>query len=368
MNWTYAGKITIMMFICLLCSCSGEYRQAIKAYEQARADNQLQPLVQALKTLSRLDPEQYQQQFSLASQAQQQYQQAQASLAQGDYLAAYLASHASYRALTTETNKALLIASGKALVPLMRAQGEIKRSYLALPESMGEMLQAYASREVENWQQLALNTLLGQLTRGILALENAVKIIHEHKLEALDPAISSWSTGINSRLALLTGVRDYLVGEVRYLSASKLLELNLVLAKESASLLSYVRDEVAQKTLYPVFFKAQQKYRPYGELLENVSLALSLSQRDIHAPWYQHWQALADEVLQQQQPFSRYPQLADKRSRQIKALIAKNKRQAPEWGVGLADITSFNHEYPKISELVDKLNQDKTLLYLGSPG
>ncbi|WP_281560338.1 hypothetical protein [Thalassomonas sp. RHCl1] len=368
MNLSCVGKITVVMFTFLLFSCSSEYQQALKVYERARADNQLQPLVLALKTLSRLEPGQYLEQFFLASEAQKQYQQAQVSMAQGNYRAAYLASHASYRALATENNKVLLVASGKKLIPLMRIQEEIKRSYQVLPESMAEKLQGYANQGVEDWDQLALNTLLGQLTQGMLALENAIKLIHEHKLEALDPEISALLTGINNRLAALTAARDYLVGEVRYRNALILLELNVLLTGESTSLLSYVRDEVAQKTLYPAFFKAQQKYRPYGELLENVSLALSLSKRDIHAPWYQRWQVLAEQVLQQQQPFSRYPQLADKRSRQLKALIANNKQQVPEWGGGFADITSFNHEYPKISELVDKLTQDKTLLYLGSPG
>jgi len=352
----------MFIFILLIGCSSPEYNAALDAYKQAKAEHQLEPIVIALKTLSKLDPEKYQSKLDIAKVAQFNLKEAKRYLLNNEFHLAYLASHASYRTLFSLESQSILIKSGKLFLPIFLVDRNIEHLFEDNFSSLSQEVENYREHPIQNWNLVALNQLLQQLSKSDKVLKQSLAIINNKQLNSQFQPIAAWQSNIEARHKVVKNTLDYLVNLALYRSSKNLLILNESLAEDSRKLLSiYVNVKAAKYNLQSYFIKAREQHSPYKVLIENISLATQLSRRDVNANWYKEWNELESFILEPKGLFEYYPQLSAGRTKQLNQLIQENKPNPPDLTVTLP-INDFKLNNSPIYNLIEKLKMDYLLL------
>ena len=355
----YQATIFIVSFLLLVSCTSPEYKNALALYQQAKSTQNIQQLTQALTTLASLAPEKYQTELIKVKQAQNSLKQALAHQAQHDDYAAYLASHASYRSVPNTAAKQVLVKTGKSLFPLLQAQSNLDNSFNYRPQQLTQMLEKYSQLPINDWDLIAVNSRIEQLSKSIHALNKALKSL---KLNTSSVATAQWQSAIAQQLAMVTQARNYFANLARYQGAKKLQILNNSLRAESIKLLSLVRPKLAKESIQPAFINAQNNYAQLQGLIENLSLAANLSKKDIHIAWYQHWHNIEKSILMPEGDFSLYPAKSLAMHKQLNAFTNMDKIAIPQLDLGFYHKDIIAKNFTKISALTKKLAVDKALL------
>jgi hypothetical protein len=354
----------LILFSSFLFSCSSpEYSAAIQLYEKSKSTHQLSPLVNALKVMVKFEPLRYQEELTLAERALLQLTRARAYKESGDFYLSYLASHDAYRMSLSNEAKTLLKLSGRKLFPLYKAQVKLTKSLQHIPKTLVVEIRQLSKLPVTKWNLVAVNELFAQLSESILALESALRLIKKDQLQLTVPEVVSWQKEVEVKLSLLKQTQQYIVGLARYPSAKKLLTLNAELSQQSTKLLALIRPSLAKNAMKPDFIQAQKSYAVYQNIVENVALASYSSGFDAHAKWYQQWHDLELSILQQNKLFSDYPEQAQARVNKLQFFIDRDTGKVPNFKANTFNVSRFNQQYVKISDLVAKLSRDKALLY-----
>jgi hypothetical protein len=353
--------LTFTFFLIIGCT-SPEYDAAIDSYREAKASHLLKPLVVALKKLSKLNPEKFQNELNIAKNAQVKLKEAESYLLNNEFLLAYLASHDSYRTLFSFESQAILIQSGKSFLPIFQAHKNFEYLLEDHFNRLSQEIENYRQSPVQEWDLVALNQLLIRLSESDKALKDSLIVIKNQQLYLSIQGLVGWQSSIENQHKIVKQTLDYLISLARYRSANLLLTLNRILAEKSRKLLSIYRvAESAKYNMQHYFVKAQQQYYPYKILVENVSLATQLSQKDIHASWYVKWNELESFILEPKGLFEYYPQSAEGRAEQIHQLLRDNNLNPPD----LAQLSindNFKEKHPTIYSLIEKLKKDYALL------
>ena len=146
------------------------------------------------------------------------------------------------------------------------------------------------------------------------------------------------------------------------MAAEVLFKLNQSLTTESTKLLSLVRVSMAEDAVRPLFFNAYKEYQPYQQVVENISLASKLTNKDLHAKWYKDWAKLENSVLAPGEDFAKYPQNSRKRVEQLNSFLQVNLMSLNSVKDKVLNEDKLKQISPKINEIVEKLKRDKSLL------
>ena len=341
-------------------SCtSPEYKAALKSYQLAKSTKNIEQLAQALTTLARKSPEQYQAELKKVKQAQALVKQAINFQAQHDDYAAYLASHESYRSIANTAAKQILISTGKKLFPILQAKLNIDKSFNYRPQQLRKMFKRYQQLPINEWDLIAVNSTVEQLSKSIHALNKALKSI---KLNTSSVDTTHWQSTILHQITLVTNARDYFSNLAKYQGAKALKTLNDKLRDESITLLSLVRPKLAKESMQPLFLKAQNNYAEFEALIENLSLAENLSKKDIHIAWYQHWHNIEKAILMPEGDLSLYPAKSLEVNKQLATFLDKDKIAVPKFNEVFYSQSIMIKDSGFLLPLTEKLNIDKALL------
>jgi hypothetical protein len=346
-----------------LLSCSFiEYDKALHSYKQAKLDQNLSDITSTLTTLAKLKPEKHKAQLNTVIKANVQLQQAQEYFTNGDFYNSYLLSHGSYRSVPSIKAKVLLSESATPLLPILKAQLSIEKSFQYTVLLLPNLFENYEATPISHWDLVKVNTILEQLGRSIKALDYALNIIESRDIYLPDSQLTQWEKKIEQQRNIITLARDYLPTLAKSRSAKILLELNQSLTNESINLLSLVSPALAKQTIQSSFYKAQVIYSPFQEVIENISLAMNLNSKDVHANWYQGWNRIEINVLELKDDFTNYPRLSKHRIAQLNQQLENEKVIIPKIVDNLVSKKDFNQQLSVITGLVEKLKQDKALL------
>ncbi len=353
----------LVILLLLLTSCSSaEHQEALRLYEIAKANNNIHQLTTALSTLAKLAPEDYQAEFIKVTKAKKQLEQAQNAQTQGNNYSAYLSSHDSYRSVPNGESKKILISSGKALLPILKAQLAINKSFQYRPKQLTTLFKTYSQLPISKWNLIKVNNSVEQLGKAIIELNKALVQIEIATSTITIPEVSPWQITIENQMIMVTQARDYFANLARYHSAAELIKLNQALTTESTTLLSLVRPELAQESMYKAFLKANNQYAPFQNLIANISLAENLSVKDIHTIWYESWQNIEIATLAPEGGFEHYPTGSKKRARQLTTYLDKSNINIPSLAENFQNKAALSQKLPQLMILTEKLIEDKGLL------
>jgi hypothetical protein len=353
----------LVILLLLLTSCSSaEHQEALRLYEIAKANKNITQLTTALTTLAKLAPEEYQAEFIKVAEAKKRLEQAQHAKNQDNNYLAYLASHDSYRSLPSGESKKILISSGKALLPILKAQLAIDKSFQYRPKQLTTLFEKYSLLPVSNWDLIEVNNTVKQLSKAVFELDKALIQIEIATPNTEIAEISLWQSAITNQMTIVAQARNHFANLARYKSAIELITLNQALTAESKKLLSLVRPKLAQESMYKSFQKAKDKYAPFQNIITNISLAENLSAKDIHTLWYKNWQNIEIAILAPADEFEHYPAKSEKRTRQLATYLNKNNITIPTLADSFDNKTRLSQKQPQLTVLTDKLKEDKTLL------
>lgn len=356
-------KILLAISLVLLVSCSSaEYTEALRLYELAKSNKNIHQLATALSALTKLAPEEYQAEFSKVTKAKKLLEQAKHSQAQGNHYLAYLASHDSYRSVPSINSKKILISSGKALLPILKAELAIDKSFQHRPKQLTTLFKAYSQLAVSDWDLIKVNDAVEQLSKAVMALKKALIWIKSEIPNTKIPELSLWKATIENQFEMVVKARNYFSNLARYHSATKLTKLNQELATESIKLLSLVRPKLARESMTKAFQQANTQYAPFQNLIANISLAENLSKKDIHIIWYENWHSIEIATLAPKAEFEHYPAESKKRAKQLASYLNKSSISIPSLTDSFENQTALNQKRPKLMRLTNNLKEDKALL------
>ncbi|MFT5759416.1 MAG: hypothetical protein ACI9LM_004178 [Alteromonadaceae bacterium] len=362
LNTLTLNTILIFAIVFLLSCTSPEHSKALENYDKAKHNHSLPSLIQALKILVKFEPDDYKSELTKNLQLAESLAQAKKYMADENYYQSYLNSHDVYRQSLDRKSKALLIASGQKLTPIIKAQNNIESFFNNRPKHLSKILTKFAMSPVISWNLIEVNQLINQLSENKRDLQSALLSLSNDNYVLEIPEINQWIKGIEAQLANINHAQNSIINRARHQSATALLDIHKSLTKESIRLLSYVNSKLAIETLAPTFAKATETYNPYKVLIENISLALLLSRADIHVSWYKHWVSIENNVLQPIEPFSNYPKDAKNINLQLNQLINENISALSSLRSDSNNLAEFSDQYPKINILIKKLKRDKALI------
>ena len=352
-----------LVCLLLLTSCSSaEHKEAIRLYELAKENRNIYQLTSALNTLAKLKPEQYQAEFTKVEKAQNLLEQAKIYQTQGDYYSAYLSSHDSYRSIPSLDGKKAVIDSGRALLPLLKAQLSIDESFIYRPKLLSEFFIKHSELPVVDWDLIQINSTVEQLSKALVELDKALVFIKSASDNAQFSEIFSWQSAIEKQLIIVTEARNYFSNLARYHSAKILIKLNENLSKESRKLLSLVSQKLAQESMEIHFLKAQNKYAPFKNLMANLSLAEKLSAKDIHADWYANWKIIETSILEPEGDFKNYPKHSQYRNKELTTFTERINITIPALKEAYYNKAAIAQTHPSIMKIIIKLRVDKSLI------
>lgn len=355
--------ITSLMAFILLISCSSaEYNEALLTYEQAQKSHKLSELVSALKKLAELKPQQYQEQLTIAEQAQIKLTQAHEYLAQEDDYLAYLSSHDSYRSLPSIESKDVLVKSGKKLITLLKIKRLIDDSHRDHSLMRTALYEKYHNLPINDWDLIEVNKSVNQLSKNISQLKSALNGMKNSAIISSLAEMPLLQSGVEEQLRVTIQARDYLPKLAKHRSASVLNELNKTITEESIELLFHFRSDMAKRSIQPSLIKARETYSPFQNLVTNLSLATNIYSGDKHADWFNDWREIEIDVLEPEGEFSNYPLQNKKREKKLNQFTGVNITKSFDTGDGFTDIDNLNPKYPMIDVLIKKLAMDKSIL------
>lgn len=358
----YIKEILIVISLLLLVSCSSpEHKEALRLYEQAKANKNIHQLAIALNTLAKIAPKKYQEEFVKVDTAKGLLEQAQQYQVQGNYYQAYLTSHESYRSIPSTENKKILQSSGKVMLPILNAQLSVNKSFQYSPKMLSPLFEKHSKLPIEQWNLIEINSAIKQLSITVNELTSALTFLQNKKLKTDIPELVLWENSIAEQYKTVLNARDYFSNIARYHGAKKLTQLNKLLTTESSKLLSLVRPKFAQESMQSSFLKAQGEYATLQNVIANLSLAESLSNKDIHASWYKKWQKLESNVLEPKKQFIHYPVNSTKRETQLSRFI-NNNLSTPALSDTVDNSAMMVTDQRQISQLLKSLVEDKALL------
>lgn len=360
----YPNKnIWVAISLSFLIACtSPEYKQALADYELAKSTKDLKKLSLALKTLAYIAPDEFQNESIKVKEAHSHLQIAEAQLKLGNSYAAYIASHDSYRSVSNPAAKKILISSGKTLLPILKAQLNIDKSFQFLPKHLTPLLSRYSELPLAQWDIIEVNTAVEQLSEAIIVLNRALILIENEEPARKIPELSLWQNSIENQLYITAQARNYFSNFSRYHGAKRLIGLNEQLTADSIKLLSLVRPQLAKESMKPSFKKAQNQYADFQDIIANISLAENTNTKDIHAVWYENWQSIEADILEPKGNFANYPVKSSTRQRQLTAFMNKEKIKIPMLSKTFYDKAKLNQKYHQLTKLINALKEDKALL------
>ena len=356
------GTLLVISLLLITSCTSAEHKEALRIYELAKSSKDIQQLTIALNTLAQLAPEKYQAELAKAQKAKKLLEQAQQHQTQGDDYSAYLSSHESYRSIPSFDSKQILLSSGKVLLPLLKAQLSIDKSFQYRPKQLKQLLKQYSEHPAEHWDLIKVNTAVEQLSKAVIELNKALTHIENEEPNTNISEVSVWQSSIENQLYLTVQARNYFSNLARYHGAKKLIKLNDLLTTESIKLLSLVRPKLAHESMQTSFLKAQNKYANFQNLIANISLAENLNAKDIHAIWYKNWQSIELATLEPQGKFTNYPMRSGDRKKQLTIFLSEEKIRMPVLDQALYNKAEMNQKLPKLTKLIGNLREDKALL------
>jgi hypothetical protein len=353
----------LLYSIFFLLSCTpSEYSKALESYEKAKLSHSLPSLIASLKILVKFEPDDYQSELTKNLKLVESLNKAKMYMTDNNYYQAYLNSHDVYRQSLDSKTKELLIASGKKLTAIIKAQNNIEVYFNNHSDNLSKNLTKFAKSPVISWNVIEVNQLVSQLSKNRRTLKSALSSLNSDDYVLEIPEIKQWYKGIEVQLANINLAQNFILNRARNQSAITLLDIHKSLTKKSLKLLSYVNGKRALKTSAPVFTKAVREYAPYQVLIENISLALSLSRADIHASWYKNWQELENKILVPKTPFSNYPKDAKNIDIVLKKYIDGYNSPFTESLFEVNTLAEFSEQYPIVNTLINKLKRDKALI------
>lgn len=352
-----------LLLLSILIACSPNQKTlALNSYEDAQKKGKLSLTIAALETLNSIEPSGYQKLLNSAKIAQNSLKLAKAQLHAGDYLSAYINSRESHSSFPIKENRNLLIKSGQKIQWLLIAQSNIDKSFEYFPTSIHDSLNQYTNTPILEWDLIATNKLIEQLSYHAKYLKAALNTIEQQNNLNLSTEILSWQLGIKKQLTLANEIQSYITNIALYRSAQKLKEDYLYLLKGSKNLLSLVRTKDAANVMKPDFIKIKKQFEPYSQVIENLSLATSIKSNNSHMTWYKNWYQLEWGVLNIISPFSNYLINETATVKLLNNHLDKNNLNKPNFHLGYINAINFNNSYPEVSDLINKLTKNKVLL------
>lgn len=356
--------IYLVLTLHFVASCtSAEQKIAIEKYEKALAVQDLSAITSALKTLSNLAPEQYQQDFQLASVASQAITRAENYQLQNDIYQLYLAAHESFRAYPVKINKALLIESGKKLQWLIDVEKYVQKSIELLPEDMLAINDYYQQQKLIDWDLIKVNTLIEHLGKSAQFLERSLIILDKNKGMLPISVGNLLMENIKVQYEKVTSQQRAIIDIALHGSAIRLNELNDQLERQGSLLLSQVESRFAVTEMKGIAQKAENSFALFELLIENLSLASAMKSGNEHALWYQSWRKIQQPVFQINDSIEDYLENYQQRKLGVTRFTNSSRLDVPKlWHDQWGDIISSNSA---AKALFQKLNKDKTLISYG---
>jgi hypothetical protein len=359
----YSLFFILPLVVTLMMACNSEqYNKAKSAYQEAKSAQQIKPLLKALTILAPLEPETYQNELDNVQSALAQLELAQRNMAQGDIVGAFLASDNSYRKMNNLEAKQLLVDSGKALGKLTQIQKLVLKSFEQRPDAISVALVTYGESSPESWQLVAFNQFIKELIDSIRILDTALSLLQNDPLLASAAKLRDWRQQIKFQSETLTQVKDYFISHCLKQSALVLTQLNDSLATDAKGLLSYVRPKMAKGAMIPLFSKAQKRYAPYLELMENLYLVVSKATGKKKIDWYLRWNQLEQQVLNSPHSFGHYPTQYESRVSGINRLLKDTEVKRPKIDPDTMRIDHFEQQNERVIDLIAKLKQDRAII------
>jgi hypothetical protein len=362
---TKKNKVISMCFLFLIGCSSEEYSDAMHSYQQAKSTSHISSLVASLEVLARLNPEKYFPELTIAKSAQLQLLQAQRNLEQENYYEAYLSSHNSFRQLYTVDSKEILKKSGVVLLPILKAQGTISKSYLNLP-LLSDKLLSFSAVPVTEWDLIKVNTLLKKMSGNILTLKaslNTLQTVEKNRMGTLSVELLQWEAVIGKQLQSYQQTKNYLINLVLYRSASVLISINKKLFNQSLPISTLFSSKNEKKAMIPFFNKAQKKYTAYQQLIENIYLASSQKTSGNHTDWYQQWKEIETNILKPKISLSVYSLQVEERIKNLQPYLNNDKIKPPKLDGYIDNFSITNQRYVNLNILIEKLIKDAKFLY-----
>ncbi len=357
----FSKMFFILLVTTILSACFSEDHAKEKAqYKKAKQSREIHSQIQALETLSALEPQEYLAELMLAEQALLQLQQAQKFQQQQQWQQSYQLAHQSYRTFASKESKKVLVATGQNFVDLIKIHMLLRKAYQILPTNLFEQLDTYSKKDVDDWNIVNFNVLLKTLTKSSMEFSRALSLI---KKESYGHDIDLWLSFVKQQAKAVAEYRNYLVSIAINGSGKALLNHNKVLTQEAIELLAYVKPEIALNGLQPKFNEAYLQYHPYQELMQNIYLAISSAGKKHVVDWYKDWDQVEKSVLMLEGEFNQYVEGSRYRKYVITKIILENTTNMPTNEATLTNLDTFIGLNEKTQQLVDMLVQDKALLF-----
>lgn len=357
----YKQLIVLLCSLSFLGCSSDQYQQAKQSYLQAKSTHQINQLITALTDLAKIAPEEYAAHLFKANQAKIKLLEAQKHIKQNDYYLAYLASHDSLQQMYSIESKKILRKSGTALLPLLKAKESIDKSYQHHPLALAS-LSRYKELPTLDWDLLALNKLLNQLSENILLLEtstNIIKTVNSPALNSLSSELLLIELRIENRLQRFTMAQNYLIGLALHRNAKLLTKLNNKLAGESLTISQVFNKKRENKALLPFIESSQNRYAASKKVIENIFYASASKSRSRHLAWFKKWRSLEKDILEPTGDILDYSLSSESRNEQLMEYVSEKKSRLPELETKRINLKNLFHENKVISALVKKLAKDK---------
>ncbi|RHW75688.1 hypothetical protein [Colwellia sp. RSH04] len=359
-------RILCVLFTVVLFGCTTpEHKAALVDYEHAIASKKIERITVALTRLYELDPKEYQASFKLAKQASDSYKKAKTLQASGMHYQAYLLSQKSYRTWPALESREMLVITGKKIEWLLSVEKHIKTSYNLLPENLLPLLEKYQNKKVLEWSLITINQILEQLGKSAQSLNKAISLIEKNESTSHILDNGEWHQGLLVQLRKINGLSEYLINIALYHSAEELHRVNHALFEASVEVLSQVESNLAEAEMKVSFRKAQNDYFPYTTLVENLSLASALGNGNRHATWYAEWFKLEQKTFTLVEPIETHINNHRESVKAIEFYRQASSIKMPVLEKSVIEQQSFMALHPKVSSLLSKLNQDKTLISYG---
>ncbi|MFT5294679.1 MAG: hypothetical protein ACI9YH_000687 [Colwellia sp.] len=362
---TKKNKVISMCFLFLIGCSSEEYSDAMHSYQQAKSTSHISSLVASLEVLARLNPEKYFPELTIAKSAQLQLLQAQRYLKQENYYEAYLSSHNSFRQLYTVDSKEILKKSGVVLLPILKAQGVISKSYLNLP-LLPEKLLSFSAVPVTEWDLIKVNTLLKKMSENILTLKaslNTLQTVEKNSMGTLSVELLQWEAVIGKQIQSYQQTKNYLINLVLYRSASVLININKKLFNQSLPISTLFSSKNEKKAMTPFFNKAQKEYIAYQQLIENIYFSSSQKTSENHTDWYKKWKKIETSILKPEISLSDYSFKAEERIKNLQPYLNNDNIKQPQLDEYIDNFSIINQQYVNLNILIEKLMKDAKFLY-----
>jgi len=357
----YIIKIFFLLFILSsLSACiSEEHAQEKALYKKAKQNRDLNAQTQALRVLAKIEPQIYQEQLEQAEKATLLLQKAKEFEKQQNWYQSYQLAHNSYRTLTSNEAKLLLVTSGKHFKNLIKIHDSMEKSFQILPENIFIQLKKYTLLPVIEWNIVEFNQLLQQLTQSSIELSRAQNLVNKSNYPQ---KIHNWLSYTQSQAHAVAQYRNYLVSKAINASAKALLAHNKTLTDEAIELLAYVKPDIAMNGLQPKFNEAFLQYHPYQELMQNIYLSISSAGKKQTVEWYNEWQKAENAVLMLEGEFSQYRESSKYRRYIITKIALENTTKLPDNEQSLSSVQSFIGASASVQSFLDKLLQDKAFI------